>query len=101
MAHLRAVPQTSLYETTLENPEIEQALKARESAKDKAREARHNLKVLDDRAKGLIEVLELGDDAAVRIGDFVVSRKPVKGRSVSFETAPTTRLWIKALPPEA
>lgn len=98
MVRLRAVPQTSIYETTIENPELEQALAARESMKDKASEARHNLKVADERAKAMIEEkLELGDDVAVRIGGFVVARRAVKGRDVSFQTAPSTRIWIKAL----
>lgn len=98
MAHLRAVPQTSIYETTIENPELEQILESRESMKEKAREARHNLKVADERAKVLIEEkLELGDEAAVRIGSFVVSRRVTKGRDVSFKVDPSTRLWIKTL----
>jgi hypothetical protein len=92
-----AQPQASLYEVTIEHAEVETALEAREKVKARLRDARKAFKEADDKAKGLVETLELGDDAAVRVGRFVLTRRVVAGRSVSFETGESARLYIKLL----
>jgi len=97
MAGARRQPQTSIYETTLENPELEEALKTRASMKDRESTAKHNTKVADERAKGLIATLDLGVGAAVRVGDFVIEIKPTKPRDVAFKTDAGTRVWIKPI----
>lgn len=93
-----AVPQAqaSLYETTIENAELESALEKRQKAKDAAKAARAALKVEDEKAKGLIATLDL-EGGAIRVGRFVVSQSSVAARSVAFETDPTTRLNISLL----
>jgi len=93
----RRQPQTAIYETTLEDPELEEALKTRHSMGDRRSTANHNFKVADDRARKLIAAKDLGDGVTVRVGDFLISQKPVAGRSVSFETEPTTRVRIKPI----
>ena len=92
----RRSAQTSLYETTRDDPDLEKALRDRESMKDKLGEARQNFKVHDDKVQRLISALELGDDAAVRVGEFVITAKRTTGHTVeSFDVAPKQRISIK------
>lgn len=98
MAHLQAVPQTNIYETTIEDADLEALLEERQKAKEQAGSIRKVYKKKDDAAKAKIEEIELGDGAAVRVGRFVVSRRPVAARDVEFHTAPTTRISIRPLP---
>jgi len=93
----RRVDQVSIYETVLDKPELEEKLESREKMKDAVSTAQHNFKIHDEQARAELEKLDLGDDAPVRVGRFLIVRKPVKGRSVSFETEPTVRLKIKIL----
>jgi hypothetical protein len=97
MPGLRAVPQTSIYETTLDNAELEQALETREKLKARAGAVRKQYADADEVAKAFIKTLELGDGAVVRVGRFVIADKPVAARSVAFETEPTRRISIKLI----
>lgn len=92
-------PQTSIYETDLteQQPELLAALSAREAAKDRLSEARHNFKVADDKASPLIAKLELGESAAVRVGDFVISQKMGKAGHVEFDRTAKLRTRIRKL----
>lgn len=91
--------QTSIYETDLteSQPELLAALKTREAAKDRLGEARHNFKVADDATVPLISKLELGEDAAVRVGDYVISQKMGKSSHVEFERSAKLRTRIRKL----
>jgi hypothetical protein len=91
-------PQTSLYEVTVEDDELEKLLEQRQDAKEAATVARTHYNTADDAVKAKLSTLDLGDGAPVRVGRFVVARRPVKGRAVSFETGDTTRLTISLLP---
>jgi hypothetical protein len=93
----RREAQTSIYETTLEKPELEEALKVRESMDERRSTANHNFKNADERARKLIDDLELGDDTVVRVGDFIISSKMAKGRDVAFKTDPQLRIRIKPI----
>lgn len=93
-----AQPQTTIYETEIENPDLERVLETREKLKEKKGESVKQYKTADDQAKALIEGLDLGEDAPVRVGRFVVKRTSVASRSVAFETDPTSRLQIRLLP---
>ncbi len=98
----RRSAQTSIYETAREDPDLEAALRSRESMKSALGTAKQNFETADTREQGLIAKLELGDDAAVRVGDFVVTAKRTKGHTVqSFEVASTQRIRIKPIEPEA
>jgi hypothetical protein len=87
--------QIAIYETVVENPELEAALKRRESVKEKLGIAKNNLKVADDNAQKLINDLELGIGAAVRVGDFVISKKARKGGHVEFDRNSSEQTRIK------
>jgi hypothetical protein len=86
-------PQISIDERVVESPALEASLEAREVAKAALAEARAAFKVEDDKARGLIAELELGE-APARVGRFRLVVRPVEARSVAFDTDPTTRLTI-------
>lgn len=88
-------PQTSIYETTIENPELEEALRSRQDKADRLSTARQNYDTSNKRAQELIAKLELGDDTVVRVGDFIITAKMDKGRDVAFKTDPQLRFRIK------
>lgn len=90
-------PQTSLYETTIENPSLAEQLSRRQKLKETASAAGKEYRAANDAVKTALEKLDLAD-APVRIGDFVVRMAPVSARSVAFETSPTSRLVISPLP---
>lgn len=87
-------PQTSLDEATIDDADLEAMLEQREQAKATAGKARKAYKEVDDDAKARIRQLELGDTPA-RLGRFVIAERDVAGRSVVFETEPTTRITIR------
>lgn len=93
----REKPQTSIYETTIENTEIEDALEKRFELREKASAARALFQEADEKAKGKLGDLDLGSDAPVRIGRFVVTRTMRAARSVSFETEAKVSLKITPL----
>ena len=86
--------QTTIYEQVVDDPTLEELLERREAAKAAAAKTRKAYKEVDDQAKGRIRELELGDTPA-RIGRFVVGESTVAGRSVAFDTEPTTRVSIR------
>ena len=90
-------PQTSLYETTIENPELEALLDERQAKKDRASKAAKEAKSVHERVLEEVEKLDIAD-APVRVGRWVVARRPVAARSVSFTADATDRLVIKPLP---
>lgn len=97
MATAAANPQTSIYETTIDDPAVEKLLEERDTLRQKKATAQKAFKDKTDEAKAALAALDLGVDAPVRIGRFVVAHKTVPGRAVSFETDPTTRLQISLI----
>lgn len=90
--------QASIYETTIENAELETALEDLQKARDRAKSARTKVREADDKVRPLIDELELGDDAPVRVGRFVITRKRVAPREVAFTTDSSVRLYIRPIP---
>lgn len=93
-----AQPQTTLYETVIDDGELESALEARERLRVKKGEITKEFKSADEVAKAKINELDLGLDANVRIGRFVVGLRKIEGGVVTFEKNPSTRLRIGVLP---
>lgn len=89
-----AEAQTALDEQVIDDRELESVLEDREVAKGAAGEARKKFSTVDEIAKGKIGDLKLAEGDTVRVGRFRVTYKPVEGRSVAFDTQPTTRLTI-------
>jgi hypothetical protein len=90
-------PQTTIDERVVQNDELEQALEQRQTLKVKAGEARKAYTEADEQAKALARELDLAD-GPVRVGRFVLTEHDVPGRSVAFDTDPSTRLTIRVDP---
>lgn len=84
--------QLAIDETIIEDRDIEDALEERERLKGESAEHRLAYQQADKRAKGLLERLEMPDPESeeaptvVRVARFRITKKLVKGRSVSFDT---------------
>jgi len=84
----------------IDDPEVEQALEERQARKDELAEKRIAYKNADKRAKSLIEGLAIADPedeetpTVVRVTRFRITKRFVKGRSVSFETQARIQLSI-------
>jgi hypothetical protein len=91
-------PQASLYEDTVENADLEQALEEREKLKQRATAARKRYAEADEVAKGLAATISLDEERTVRVGRFLLARRTTSGRTVQFETGPTSRLSIRPIP---
>lgn len=90
-------PQTSIYETTIDDAALEQLLEQRQTLKDKRADANRKYKETTDLVKLKITELDLGD-APVRVGRFVISEKTIEARSVQFDVDASSRLQISLLP---
>jgi hypothetical protein len=93
-------PQTSIYEKVVEDPALEKALKLRQAAKVDRQEANRAFNEADGKIAGLVDAnpeLELGEDASVRVGDFVLTLKRSEVKDVSFTRGGGTRLQISLL----
>lgn len=91
--------QQTIYETDLTEtqPELLVALQSREAMRTELGAAKHNFELKDKAAGELIAKLELGEDAAVRVGDFVITSKKSKESEVSFVRKSSMRIRIKKL----
>lgn len=87
--------QTSIYESVVENPELEEALRSRDDKASRLSTARQNYETANKRAQEIIAGLDLGDGTVIRVGDFIISAKMDRGRDVSFKTDPQLRFRIK------
>lgn len=92
----RSNRQTSIYETTIDNPALAELLDEREEAAAAKKTAKKTYDELDKKAKAIIETLDLGD-APVRVGNFVITRKMFEGGHVAFEKNASTRTYISLL----
>lgn len=87
-----------MYEREVKDKALEAALEARFDLVEERKGLNKRFKIADGHAKALLEELELGADSVIRVGRFLVSKKPVPSREVSFSTDPTSRLQISLLP---
>jgi hypothetical protein len=90
-------PQLGLYETTLDNPDLEAQLEEREKRRTSLSALRKRYAQADATAKELIERLELGDDVTVCVGRFLITRRRIPARSVAFDVDSSTRLSIRPM----
>jgi len=81
--------QIHMEEHFVGNPELEQLLEEREDLKASVSEYRKTDKEVKEKIASTSEV------TPYRIGRFVIDKKPIAAKSVSFETAPSERYSIK------
>jgi len=101
MPRMRSEDQLAFDEEVIENPDVEAALIARQSAKDALASVRKDFDAAHEKAKGALAMVELPEEGAVRIGRFRISKSLVSAKSVSFETKESTRLRITFMSEEA
>lgn len=94
---VKQTPQTSIYEETLDDTELEKKLAERQKLKEKASEARALFEEADQKVKAAINDLDLGLDAPVRCGNYLITRTMRKGRDVSFSTEAKMQLKIATI----
>lgn len=86
--------QLALDEKVVDDAELLAALEEREQLRTEASALRATLDGVDQRARDMIDALDLGVDTAIRVGRFRVSRVMAPGRAVSFETESKERVVI-------
>lgn len=91
--------QTSIYETDLteSQPELLAALRQRDAMKEHLSTAKQNFDTAHAAVEPMIAKLELGEDAAVRVGDFVITIKKTKEAPVEFVRQSSLRTRIKKI----
>lgn len=90
----RAQSQLAMDETTIEDPQLEASLEAREKAKASKARASLAFKEKDEQAKAQLEEHGLDPDTPLRVGRFRVTKTVTEGRSVSFDTSGSSRVNI-------
>lgn len=89
-------PQTALlYETQIENDELEALLVRREKLAGEKSVATAKHREVDDAAKAIIATLDLGDGVTIRVGDYLVTRRVTEAADVAFTRGAGVRYGIK------
>jgi len=90
--------QTSLYETTIENAELEAALESRQSLREKRKDLNKRIRDAEGAADRQIEELELGEGSSVRVGRFLIVVKRSEAKEVAFTRGGDLKTQISLLP---
>jgi len=98
-AHNKA--QLALDEKIVDDLELLRALIDREAAREQLAAVRFSFVEADDLAKELLgpKLAELEPGAALRVGDWRITKTTTTGRAVSFETKPSSRIRIESIKP--
>lgn len=87
-------PQEGLFDHEIADEALEALLDKREDAKAKRGRAQKAFKDEDDKVRARLSEFELGDGEVARVGKYRIAKRALPGRSVSFETSPSSRLYI-------
>lgn len=96
---MNAQPQTTIYETTIDNAKLEELLENRQGLKAKKSDATKKFKEANDDVKAMVRTLDLGD-APVRCGRFVITEKAIEEKHVEFDRSAGSRLQISLIADE-
>lgn len=83
---------------TFDDSNLETLLDKRESKKDARRKANKEFKAEDDKVKARLEEFNLADGEVARVGKYRIEKKAITGKSVSFDTDPSSRVNISLFP---
>lgn len=86
--------QLALDEKVVEDADLERLLDVRTAAKDRLSQVQAEYRKADEAARTAIEKLDIGLDAAVRVGRYRITRTMTEGGVRSFEVAPKERTLI-------
>ena len=96
--HLSMVdPQESMLDVPIDDPELEEALEKRETKRVARANANARYKEAHDRARGMIDALDLADGDVARCGKFRIKVSRIAPRDVSFSTSEARRVQITLL----
>lgn len=89
--------QTTLYEKEIEDPELEKALDQRQALRDKRKDLNTKIRDAEGAVSTKIEELELGEEAPVRVGRYLIALRRTEPKDVQFTRGGGTRLQISLL----
>ena len=90
----RDTDQLAFDEKVVTDADLERLLEVRSVAKAQAALAAGDVRRADEAAKAVIEKLDIGIDAAIRIGRWRITKQMIAGHAVSFETEAKERITI-------
>jgi hypothetical protein len=90
-------PQISLYEKEIEDKELEKALDKRLELREQRKETNRKIRDTEGALATMIEALELGEEAPVRVGRFLIALRRTEAKDVAFTRGGGTRLQISLL----
>ena len=90
--------QIHMDDVVVRNAELESLLEERQVKKDANKAAAAEYKSADETAKEKLQ--SLSEVPPYRVGRFIITRNDIAPKSVSFETAPSSRLNIKLVSEE-
>jgi hypothetical protein len=88
------VPQLATDERVIDASNLEAALEDRQKRKASLGALRKQFEEADNLAKALLAEFALQDGEVARCGRFRIEKRAYPGRSVSFETNPSSRIRI-------
>lgn len=94
MANVKNDAQLGFDEEIVDDSELEALLDAREKRKNSRDALNKEFQAAHELVIGSLARLELEDGQAIRIGRHRITKSAMPGRSVSFETKPTSRIRI-------
>jgi hypothetical protein len=97
MAQMRSDDQLGMDEELIENPDVEAALVARQELANARRSLNKDFKKAHQKAIALLELIELPEDGAVRIGRFRVTNRFVVAAHREFDTSDRSQISIAFL----
>jgi hypothetical protein len=97
MARVENEDQLGLDEEVVSNPDVERALIERQNRKDALKSVQRQYKDAHDAAVGLLKMIELPEEGAVRIGRFRVTNRFVAGGHREFDTSDRSQISISFL----
>lgn len=93
-------PQDGLFDTVIEDADLEAALEAREQKRAEKLAATKAYKVEDDNAKSLLVNHEINVGDVARVGRFRIKKTAIAASHVEFDTSGSERLSIGTIPEE-
>jgi hypothetical protein len=89
--------QVSIYEKTIEDEALEAALDRRQELRGERKDLNRKIRDAEGTVTTKIEELELGEDAPVRVGKYVLTLTRSKVTDVAFTRGGGTRLQVSLL----
>jgi hypothetical protein len=90
-------PQISLYEKEITDKTLEKALDRRQALREERKELNRQIRDAEGSVSEKIQELELGEEAPVRVGRYLIALRRTEAKDVAFTRGGGTRLQISLL----